>query len=261
MPISGPDILFYEKKDKIVTLKINRPERLNALSWELREKLAESWKKFEADEDAWVAILTAVGDKAFCAGMDLIEQKERNDQGVGFIPMPQGPNFAPPFISKPVIAAVNGNAVAGGWLLAQICDVRIAAEHAEFGIAETRWNLPAGWVADVTRIIGIGHALELILWGDTRLSAQRAYEIGFVNRVVPKGKALDEAMSWAERMLCLGPRAVRNFKEILYKGYYMPSDLGRSFAYALSQNLINMEDTVEGPKAFAEKRKPVFKNK
>lgn len=261
MPISGPDILLYEKKNKIVTMTINRPERMNALSWELRQHLADAWKRFEADEDAWVAILTSVGDKAFCAGMDLIEQKERNERGIPFIPMPKGPNFAPHFISKPTIAAINGHAVAGGWLLSQICDIRIAAEHAEFGISETRWNLAAGWVSDVTRLIGLGHALELILWGDGRITAQRAYEIGFVNRVVPQGQALEEAMKWADRMLYLGPQSVKNFKEILYRGHYMPSELGRAFAYALSQNLIGMEDTVEGPRAFAEKRKPVFKNK
>lgn len=257
MPISGPSVLLYDKKDRIVTITMNRPERMNALSDELRERLADAWRRFEEEEDAWVAILTGTGDKAFCAGMDLIEENERNKRGI----KRPSPNFAPPFISKPVIAAINGYAIAGGWLMAQICDIRIAAEHAELGIAETRWNLSAGWVGDLPQLLHMGHALEIALWGDGRISAQRGYEIGFINRVVPKEKLMEEAMSWAERMLCLGPRSVRNLKETLYRGCYMQSEEGRAFGYALAQNLKGMEDSIEGPRAFTEKRKPVFKNR
>lgn len=148
---------------------------------------------------------------------------------------------------KPTIAAINGYAIAGGWLMAQQCDIRIAAEHAEMNIAEVRWNMGAGWVTDLTRQMHLQHALEVTLWGDRRITAQRAYEMDWVNKVVPKERLMDEAMGWAERILYLGPRSVRNLKQILYRGFYLPPQEGAAFARALEQNLQGMEDTIEGP--------------
>ena len=146
-------------------------------------------------------------------------------------------------------------------MLAQECDIRIAAEHAELGVAEVRWNMGAGWLHPLTRQMHLQHALEVVLWGDRRITAQRAYEMGWVNRVVPKERLMDEAMEWAERILYLAPRDVRNLKEILYRGFYMSPMEGSAFAQALEQNLAGMEDSIEGTKAFTEKRKPQFKNK
>ena len=257
MPISGPDILLYEKKDRIVTITLNRPERMTALSTELMEKLMEAWRRFDEDEDAWVGIVTGAGDRAFCTGADLIEVKELTEKKV----KPEWPRFYDPGTWKPLIAAVNGHAIAGGWALAQACDIRIASEKAECGIAETRWNMPAGWVYHLTKQVGLGHALEIALWGDARISAQRAYEIGWVNRVVPPDGVMDEARSWAERMLSLGPRCVRNLKEILYKSYDMTPEQAEEFYRALEANLEGMEDTYEARRAFAEKRKPKFRNR
>ncbi|MEK7847575.1 MAG: enoyl-CoA hydratase-related protein [Chloroflexota bacterium] len=262
MPITGPDILLYEKRDRIVTITLNRPERMNALSIELMRRLYESFQRFRDDDDAWVAIVTGAGDKAFCSGFDLVDQAERSRAGQAFPRPEQMPQISELEVWKPIIAAINGYAIAGGWMLAQFCDIRLAAEHAEMGIAETRWNLPAGWVCSLTRQIGLGHALEVVLWGDQRLTARRGYEIGWINRVVPKERLMAEAMAWAERMLYLGPRAVRDLKEILYRGFYMPpAGGGLAFAHALEANLLGMEDTAEGPRAFAEKRKPTFKNR
>ncbi len=268
MPVSGPDVLLYEKKSvpgaqgKIVVMTMNRPERMNAVSTELRERLADAWERFDAEDDAWVGIITGAGDKAFCVGQDLAERAERDKAGINayeaFGTMRES---TPPWISKPVIAAINGFAVGGGWKIAQACDIRIAVEHAEMGISETRWNLTAGWVCDLTRQLSLGHALEIALWGDRRISAKRAYEIGWLNRVVPREKLMEEAMSWAERMLYLGPRSVRNIKEILYRCYYMPPEEGRRYAANLEKSVAGMEDTLEGPRAFAEKRSPEFKNR
>lgn len=254
MPLSGPDILLYEKKDRVVTITINRPERMNSISIELMGRLAKAWVQFRDDDDAWVAILTGTGDKAFCTGRDLIEQSQTG------LPEEMGDYF-PRDIWKPIIAAINGYAIAGGWQLAQACDVRIAAEHAELGIAETRWNMPAFWVYDLTRQLQLGHALEIALWGDRRIKAQRGYEMGWINRVVPKEKLMEEVLSWADSMRYLAPRCVRNLKQILYRGFYLPPSEAEAFAFALEQNLVGMEDSIEGPKAFAEKRKPIFKNK
>lgn len=260
MSISGPDILIYEKKDRIVTITLNRPERMNAISFELAQRLIESWQRFDEDEDAWVAVVTGAGDKAFCVGADLIETKERKEKGQE-LPIRKWPKFFITGTWKPVIAAINGYAISGGWALAQGCDIRIASEKAEFGIAETRWNMPAGWVHSLTRQLHLGHALEIALWGNKRISAQRAYEMGWVNRVVPQEKVMDEAMSWAEETLSLGPRCVRNFKEIIYRGFYMVPEEAEAFYQALEVNLEGMEDSIEGPRAFAERRKPVFRNR
>ena len=259
-------VLLYETREngRIAVMTMNRPESMNALSGELMMAIGDGWRRFAEDDEAWVAILTGAGDRAFCAGADLKETASVRAKGGevyrGRTTMPY-PLAETLNLWKPTIAAINGYAVAGGWMLAQQCDIRIAAEHAEMGIAEARWNMGAGWIHDLTRQIGIGHALELVLWGDKRITAQRAYEIGWVNRVVPADKLMDEAMSWAERVLSLAPRAVRNFKEILYRGYYMEPMQGRAFARSLEQNLSGMEDSLEGPSAFAEKRKPNFKNR
>ena len=116
-------------------------------------------------------------------------------------------------------------------------------------------------MSPLARYVALGHALEIALWGDGRITAQRAYEMGFINRVVPKDRLMEEAMSWAERMLYLAPRTVRNLKEIIYRGCVLTPEDGIAFGNALEQNLIGMEDSVEGPKAFAENRKPMFKGK
>jgi enoyl-CoA hydratase/carnithine racemase len=118
----------------------------------------------------------------------------------------------------------------------------------------------AGWIHDLTRQISLTHAMELIMSGE-RLTAQRAYEIGWVSRVVPKEQLMDEAMMWARRILTLAPRSMRNLKEILYRAYYMDPVMGRAFGRAIEQNLVGMEDSLEGPKAFSERRTPNFKNR
>lgn len=258
-------VLIYEKKLKgrVVIMTMNRPEVMNALNAELSEAIRDGWERFRDDDEAWVAILTGAGDKAFSAGNDLTETAQIRTGKIKPIRRRRmlGPLSEALDLWKPTIAAINGYAIAGGWSLAQQCDIRIAAEHAELGIAEVRWNMGAGWVHALTRQMLLQHALEVVLWGDRRITAQRAYEMGWVNRVVPKERLMDEAMEWAERILYLAPRDVRNLKEILYRGFYMPATEGAAFARALEQNLVGMEDSIEGPQAFAEKRKPQFKNR
>jgi len=259
-------VLLYEKKldGRVVVMTLNRPDAMNALNGELWEAIYDGWEQFRDDNEAWVAILTGTGDKAFSAGADL---KETTQIRTGQIKPVQRRSRKLGLLSedldlwKPTIAAINGYAIAGGWMLAQECDIRIAAEHAELSISEVRWNMGAGWLHPLTRQMHLQHALEIVLCGDRRITAQRAYEMGWVNRVVPKERLMDEAMEWAERILYLAPRDVRNLKEILYRGFYMSPMEGAAFSRALEQNLIGMEDSIEGPKSFSEKRKPQFKNR
>jgi len=260
-------VLLYEKKfdGKVVVLTMNRPEDGNSLNRPLSNALSDAWETFQADREARVAILTGAGDKFFSAGADL---KETTLERTGQTKLPPVKRYGitdplPESLRlwKPTIAAINGYAIAAGWYLAQQCDIRIAAAHAEMGIAESRWNMPAAWISSLTRQLPLGPALEIVLWGDKRITAQRAYEIGWVNKVVPKEQLMAEALDWAERMLYLAPRAVRNFKQILYRAHYMPAEEGYAFALAVEQNLVGMEDSIEGPKAFSEKRKPNFKDK
>lgn len=255
MPTSGSEQLLWEKRDKIVVMTINRPEKLNTITPELWEMLAQAWERFQNDDDAWVAIITGAGDRAFCAGAEL----KTSPPGAPVKMLTPRLFFMETW--KPMIAAINGYAIAGGWLLAQKCDIRIAAEHAELGISETRINAPCSWITDLGRQLHLGHALEIALWGDARITAQRGYEMGWINRVVPKERLMAEAMSWAERILLLGPQSVRTIKETIYRGYYMPPSIGLPFALHLQSKLPDMEDTREGRTAFFEKRKPIFKNR
>ena len=254
----GDKELLLEKKEngKIWVITLNRPDKRNALTLDMMFDLEETWKEYQADEESRAAIITGAGDKAFCAGADLFTPPKKERPGPFRIPA-----FGPEDVWKPTIAAINGHCIAGGALIAHDCDIRIAAENAEFGIAEAMRNMPASWVRDLTLHMHIGHCMELVLWGDQRVSAQRAYEMGFYNRVVPANKLMEEAMNWADRMLYLAPRAVWNFKEIIKRGHYMEPKLGRAFGQALEQNLRGMEDSAEGAGALREKRRPNFKNK
>jgi enoyl-CoA hydratase len=265
----GVLLLDKEEEGRIWVITLNRPDRLNAFNGELRKVLHETYWQFAHDDSAWVAILTGTG-RAFGTGQDLRERADRDAAAAAGLPDPmvQMPDYLQNIFPlaeslncwKPTIAAVNGIAVAGGFNHAMQCDIRIAADTAEFGVTEARWNQGAGWIHHLPRIIGLSQSLELCIWGDRRISAQRAYEIGFVNQVVPADQLMSTAMDWALRLMELAPRAVRNFKEILYKGTYMGPFEARRYASGLEQNLRGMQDSIEGPKAFAEKRKPVFTN-
>ncbi len=264
----GPVVVIDKHEDgKIWVITMNRPHRMNALGGGMGGALSEAFEAYRDDKAARVAILTGAGERAFCAGADLIETAETRE-AIAKGEKPASPGMGPLRIMnlsealglwKPTIAAVNGFAVAGGFMMAMQCDIRLMAEHAKVGIAEVRWNMGgAGWMASLTRQMPLGAALELGLWGDTQYTAERCYEIGWAQRVVPGPDLMDTAMAYATRMLDMAPREVRNIKQMLYRGFNMnPMD---SLAYGgwLEQNLQGMKDSIEGPKAFAEKRRPNF---
>jgi len=261
--------LLYETIDggRIALMTMNRPERMNSSDPGMGERWADAWEIFADDDKQVVAIVTGAGDRAFSAGQDLkIRDELEREAGEGKAPAARGRarNVTPIGEKlncwKPTIAAINGFAIAGGWSTAQYCTFRIAADHAEMNIAEARWNQGAGFVGWLPRLIGIPHTLEVCIMADRRLSAQRAYEIGFVNKVVPKEDLMDEAVDWARTMSSMAPRSVRNFNQMAYRCWNMSILEAQAYASALEFNLRGMNDSKEGPRAFAEKRAAVFTN-
>jgi enoyl-CoA hydratase len=252
------DDILFDRRGAVAIITINRPEQRNAISSGVRRGLRDAFERFEADEAAYVAILTGAGEKAFCAGMDL---KEAADTMLGVPPRDFLPIIGDTVqVTKPVIAAVNGVAYAGGWLLAQMCDLCIAAEHATFAITEGKVGRGMPWAAPLGHIIPQRVMMELLLTGDP-IDARRGYEIGFINRVVPAADLMPAAMAMAERIAANAPLTVRAARELVY----LSTEMGRSAAlragYHLFERVYRSEDAQEGPRAFKEKRKPQWRGR
>lgn len=246
------ELTYHLEDDAIAVITINRPERRNALNRAVREGLFAAFRRFEADETAKVAILTGAGEH-FCAGMDLVEaaQSQLRIPPPDFIPM-LGDNLE---VSKPVIAAVQGYAYAGGWLLAQMCDLCVADETAKFAITEAKVGRGMPWAVPVVHMLPQRIFMEVVLTGEP-LEARRAYELGFVNRLMPRGEALAGAKALAHTILANAPLTVRAGKEMVR----LATEMGRSAALRAARDLFERvylsEDAIEGPRAFREKRKP-----
>jgi len=251
-----PPTFLYEKKDRIAVLTINRPEAMNAFTAEMLRAMDAAFDDFNKDPELWVAILTAAGDKAFSSGMDLKEAIPLLAAGdeLGYEDHTKRP-FSDVF--KPIIAAVNGYCIAGGLEFLQGTDIRIAAEHATFGLGEVRWGIipTGGSHIRLPRQIPWAVAMELLLTGRS-LDARRAYDIGLVNQVVPAEELMPTAFKLAETICKNGPLAVRTAKEIAVRALGLES--GFVLEKALGARVMASEDAKEGPRAFAEKRKPRF---
>jgi len=251
--------MLYEKRDHIAIVTINRPEAMNAFTQEMLEGMDAALADFNADPDLWVAILTGAGEKSFSAGMDLKQALPSLAEGeeMGYEDHTKRP-FSDVF--KPIIAAINGHCLAGGLEFIQGTDLRVAAEHATFGLSEVRWGvIPAGGShVRLPRQIPWAIAMELLLTGQS-IDAQRAYEVGLVNRVVPVDELMSTALELAELICRNGPLAVRTAKEIAVRGLALETPF--VIEKALAERVLASEDFKEGPRAFAEKRAPRFKGR
>jgi enoyl-CoA hydratase/carnithine racemase len=247
------DVVTYEVADQVAWLTINRPEARNALSKAVRDGLWEGFRRFAADDDAAVLILTGAGDKAFCAGGDLKEMAgaEMKVPPPDFLPYLQRSVKT----DKPVIAAVNGVAFAGGFLLAQMVDLVIAADHAKFGITEAKVGRGSPWAAPLPWLIPPRAAMEIMVTAQP-ITAQRAYELGLVNKVVPAADLRDEALAMATGIAANAPLSVRAAKRLVYISAEHGWSAALDAADALYEPVYLSEDAQEGPRSFAEKRPP-----
>lgn len=247
------DAVLVEQSAGLMRLTINRPEARNALNQAVRDGLFDGIRKFIADDDSQVLILTGSGDKAFSAGADLKEMAEKGLR----VPPPDwlpylGRNL---FTDKPVIAAVNGVAYAGGFFLAQMCDLVVAADHARFAITEARWSRGAPWAAPLPWLIPPRVALELMVTAQP-IDAGRAHQVGLVNRVVPGAELLAASEALARTIIENAPLSVRASKKMVYasaeRGWSEALDEG----YRIFEPVYLSEDAQEGPRAFRENRPP-----
>jgi len=257
--IKLPDGIKYDKQGHIATVTFDRPEAMNSLTVDMLAGMDAAFEDFNDDDDLWVAILTGTGDKAFSAGMDLKEAIPLLTSGdqLGYEDPTKRP-FSDVF--KPIIAAINGYCIAGGLEFIQGTDIRIAAEHATFGFGEVTWGIipTGGSHVRLPQQIPWAVAMELLLTGKT-IDAQRAYEIGLVNEVVPPDELMPTALKWAETICKNGPLAVRTAKEIAVRSLAL--EPGFVIEKALGERVMSSEDAKEGPRAFAEKRSPKFTGK
>ena len=245
----------YEVTSGVAWLTIDRPEARNALSQPVREGLFAGVRRFNGDESAKVLVLTGAGDRAFCAGGDL---KEMADTALTVPPVDFVPQFGRNIlIDKPTIAAVNGVAYAGGFMLAQYCDLVIAAESARFAVTEVKVGRGSPWAAPLSWLVPPRVAMEILLTGDP-LSAARAHEVGLVNRVVPDADLRAETQALAERIAGNAPLSVRAAKKTAYLSARMGMAEAFDEAERIWEPVYTSADAQEGPAAFRDKRTPVW---
>ncbi len=249
--------LLFEVRDHIAYLTINRPEVMNALDPETYQELSNAWIEVRDNPEIWVAIITGAGDRAFTAGADLRKTIPRQPEVWEFW-LTQREQILNRGLEvwKPVIAAVNGYCLGGGMTLLFATDIRVAAEHATFGLSEVkRAILPGnGGTQRAVRNLPYPIAMELLLTGDA-LTAQQAHQYGLVNRVVPLVELMPAAEEYARRVCSNGPLAVRAIKELAVRSQYMHIADGLRMEQAMQRMLMDLtEDAREGPRAFAEKR-------
>ena len=271
--MSNFDFVIYEKRDHIAYVTINRPEFMNALHAPAGAEMGQVWADFRDDSDSWVAIVTGAGERAFSAGMDLRARAAANaagdapqqlrpalpadagaNAGFGGLTNPRHYN-----IWKPIIAAVNGYALGGGLELAMACDIIIAAEHAQFGLPEPKRGIMAGagGVHRLPRQIPLKIAMGYMLTG-RHMSAQEAHGWGLVNEVVPLSELMPASERWAREIMECAPLSLQATKQASMQGLELSLEEAYNGSYEAVQRMQGSEDSREGPRAFAERRKPAW---
>jgi crotonobetainyl-CoA hydratase len=256
-----PQYCTVDREGHLTIVTLNRPEVMNALHYPAHLELEAVWDDFAADAEQWVAIVTGAGPRAFSAGNDLKYQAAGGHRGfvrTGFAGLTARFDLA-----KPVIAAVNGVAMGGGFETALACDIIVAAENARFALPEPRVGLAAlaGGVHRLPRTIGLKRAMGMMLTG-RHVPAREGFELGFVTALAPEGQALAEAKRWAGQILECSPMSIRATKQAALQGMRLADlELAYKVEYDAVRALRTSEDYVEGPKAFAEKRKPDWRGR
>jgi enoyl-CoA hydratase len=257
------DNLLIERDDAVAIVTFNRPKVLNALNTQTLNELASAMQSFKDEAGVRAIVITGAGEKAFVAGADINELavlspvagKEHARRGQQIFDAIEQ-------LGKPVIAAINGFALGGGCELAMACTLRIAADTARFGQPEINLGLIPGYAGSqrLPRLVGKGVALEILLTGDM-ITAQRAYEIGLVNRVVPAGELIGEAKKIAHTLAAKAPIAVRYILDAVHQGLDTPFAQGEYLETSLFGTIASSEDMREGTRAFLEKRKAAWQGK
>jgi enoyl-CoA hydratase/carnithine racemase len=261
--------ILYEKKGHVRLITINRAEKMNSLDFTANDELVDLWYEFDEDEDARVAVITGAGNQAFCAGADLKtytlafaqtsapEFRKKYTNGPGFGGITRNVD-----IDKPIIAAVNGFAISGGFELALACDIRFCSENAEFALQDAKWGFHAcdGGLIRLPQIIGMGHAMEIILSGE-RVNAEHAYRIGLVNRIYPQGELLARALDYAQMLASRAPLSHRFAKEVVRRSMGMHQDEALKWESRSFYDVGMTEDLKEGVTSFKERRAANFKGR
>lgn len=259
----------YDKHGAVRLITIERADKMNSLDFDANDRLIDAWREFDADDEARVAVITGAGEQAFCAGADLktytmafartpaprFRSQFTNGLGLGGITRNMD-------IGKPLIAAVNGYAISGGFEIALACDIRFCSPNAQFALQDAKWGFHAcdGGLIRLPQIVGMGHAMEIILSGE-RIDAQHAYRIGLVNRIVEQPQLIEHTLQYAQVLAARSPLSQRFAKEVIKRSIGMHMDEALRLESSSFHDLAFTEDLEAGTTAFRDKRPADFKGR